>query len=355
MHMSNSRTKYYNKHTLYVKSGVASEKQLYESLYGAIKDGEENLYKEDLKKFVNENEINISEDKSIVEQLMELGYKPPHKRSLKCKIKVNLIIKSNGDYYGYGYIYVAKEEVYWLLLGKNPDGTDRGVIEYLDPNWTPPSPKSVLTEEEKYERYSKMNWNEITEEEDRYIQPTIQKFLPPLMTIPGYEYDKVQYRHLQEMAKKEGKDPQKVPKIGYFELSQAYVHDVEPGKIPNVLFAKKVPDWIPVVAFKQIFKDYANDTIDVNLMEDEVFITFDKGSRDALFALLMTRKVHIIHPENPSLKCTLIFDHPFDKSVKSVKSGNKSSNKLDKPTNKLNNKNIDRDDVDISKYNYTKK
>jgi len=470
--MANNRVKYFDTHTLYVTSGVARVEQLYKSLRIAIKNGEENLYHEDLEKFISSNNININKDlesdntvllsdqnKQIVEKLVQLGHTPPEKKCLECKIRVNLIVSKNGDYFGFGYIHVSKEEVYWMLLGKNPDGTDR-VLEYLDPDWVPPLPKPKLTAEEEEERFSSMKWYEIAEEEDKYIHPTIRQVLGPLMVLPGYEYDDMQYRHHQEIAKREGKDPSKVPLTGYFELSRAYARDVDPGKMHNVLCARQVPDWIPPVAFKQIFRDYASDNItqilvkgsnynnsdtdnnnnDTNENENEndnisdnddkndnndnknddntgdsydtypfinlidgkketgriVFITFDYNTKDAIFALLMTRKVTITHPKNPNLTCTLIFDHAYEKGRNQDRSDRSFSDRSDRSfsdrnkydrsdrfdrtnrnnsdrnnshrTNRNNStdknrngsdktnriKPIPRDDIDISKYNYTK-
>ena len=404
--MSSARVKYYDTHTLYVTSGVAREDQLYRSLRTAIQNGEENLYNKDLTEFIcNLSNVTLAEalptsddlaekNKLWVDKLVELGYKPPQRKELtSCKIRVNLIVNKNGDYYGFGYIHVSREDVYWMLLGKNTDGTDR-VLEYLDPNWVPPLPKAKLTDEEEQEIYSNMKWYEIAEEEDKYVHPTIRQVLKPLMVVPGYEYDEMQYRHHQEIAKKDGKDPTKVPRTGYFEFSRAYARDVEVGKMPHVLCARQVPEWIPPIAFKQIFRDYASDNTTNILMKSDskirlmsmsdspsntpenstreddnndsdhdtnndnnitdvyensedkqnveeiydtypfvniidgkkdggriVFITFETESKDAIFALLMTRKVHIVHPRNSNLKCTLIFDHAYEKG-KSVRRTN---------------------------------
>ena len=354
-----NRLKYYDTHTLYVTSGVAREEQLAKSLKEAIKKGEDRLYHETLVQFVKDKKLDIPLNGNISDNIIDLGYEPPSKLCLDdCQIKVNLIVNKNGDYYGFGYIHVSMENVYWMLLGKNPDGTER-VLEYLDPNWTAPSPKK-LTEEEELEKYSNMKWYEIAEEEDKYVHPTIREVLPPLIEIPGYEYDEMQYRHHQEIARRENKDPSKVPKMGYFEFSRAYARDVDPGKMPHVLCARQVPDWIPGIAFKQIFRDYASDNttsvlvssskprasatpVNNDVSEDTddendneyydtypivrildskkdsgriVFITFDPETKDAIFALLMTRKVHIVHPRNSNLKCTLIFDHAYEKSTR---------------------------------------
>ncbi len=343
--MSNNRSKYYDNRTLYVTSGVAREGQLHRALRMAIKNGEENLYKEQLTKFLTDNNIDLDIDSTlsneeqnnfVVGHLNDLEITYPEKESLECRIRVNLIVNKSGNYYGFGYIHVSKENVYWMLLGKNPDGSDR-VLEYPDPNWTPPSPKEALTEEEEMERYSGMKWYEIAEEEDKYVQPVIREILPPLMEVPGYEYDEMQYRHHQDVALKDGKDPATVPTTGYFELSRAYARDVDQGKMGNVLCARQVPDWIPPVAFKNIFQDYANDNTTKHIVKGSdgdqpkydtypmislidgkkdggkiVFITFENDTRDAIFALLMTRKQHIVHPNNSKLQCTLIFDHAYE-------------------------------------------
>ena len=380
--MSNTRLKYFDTHTLYVTSGVAREEQLYIALRIAIKNGEERLYNEDLEDFIfdlDESDLLKSlgswetlmeKNNLIVSKLIELDRTPPEKTSLECRIRVNLIVNKNGDYYGFGYIHVSKEEVYWMLLGKNPDGTDR-VLEYLDPEWLPPLPKPKLTEEEEQERYSNMKWYEIAEEEDKYVHPVIKQVLKPLMTVPGYKYDEMQYKHLQEIALEKEKDPTKVPEMGYFELSRAYARDVELGKMTNVLCARQVPEWIPSIAFKSIFKGYASDPTTkilqkkstdqrkqqgegdgdagrvpedvydsypfVSLIEGKkdggkiVFVTFEPDTRDAIFALLMTRKVHIVHPRNSKLRCTLIFDHAYEKG-RTHGSGTNSRYNENRPT-----------------------
>ena len=64
--MSNNRSKYYDNRTLYVTSGVAREEQLHRSLKLAIKRGEENLYKEQLLKFLTDKNIDLVVDSSYL-------------------------------------------------------------------------------------------------------------------------------------------------------------------------------------------------------------------------------------------------------------------------------------------------
>ena len=154
--MSNTRTKYYDSHTLYVTSGVAREEQLYYALKIAIQNGENKINNEVLLNFLIElgqkdftdsidKTIPLSDQNDILQkEIQKLGHELPEKILLKCGIKVNLIVNKNGEYYGFGYIRVSNESVYWMLLGRNPDGSDR-VLEYPDPNWIPPIPKVEMT------------------------------------------------------------------------------------------------------------------------------------------------------------------------------------------------------------------
>lgn len=336
-----NRVKYYDNHTLYVTSGVAREDQLHTALKTAIKDREIQLNIETLRDFLKRHNIKEDADQNnYLDLIVKHGLKYV---SIECEIKVNLIVNKNGEYYGFGYVRVSNEEVYWMLLGRNPDGTER-VIEYLDPAWTPPSIKEV--------DHTEMSWFEIAQEEDKHIHPVIREDLGPLMIIPGYKYDTTQYKHLQEMAIIDRKDPDKVPTMGYFEFSRAYTRDIDAGKIPNVLYAKQIPDWIPAAAFKNIFKIYStfNSNYPIINIDNKkegkvVYITFDNGTRDAAFCLLMTRKVRIKHPDNSSLKSTIIFDHACEAPAVKKNASKKRSERRDSAP---------RDNVDINKYNYSK-
>jgi len=256
--------------------------------------------------------------KAIKEAEKILGYKT------NCKFRVNLIVDKEGKYFGFGYIRVSDPKIYWMVLGRNPDGTER-IEEYPDPDWKPPTNKPEKSENK--------SWFEMVEEEEAYIQPTIKKILPSLIPIPGYEYDEEQIEHLKELANDENIE---IPKIGYFEISRAYATDSGPGTLKHRLCARNVPDWIPPEAFKAIFSFYVSEnkkgttkignkeTVDnypiINFMDTKngsriVFVTFDIATKDALFALLMTKKTRIVNPKNKDLKTTLIFMHAYDNSL----------------------------------------
>ena len=261
---------YYDEHTLYIDSGVATKEQISKCLQIAIQNAEEILGKES-----------------------------------RCKYKVNLLVNKDGEYFGYGYIWISSSEIYWMLLGRNPDGTER-IEEFPDPDWKPP--------EREKETVETKNWFDIVEQEDSFVQPTVQKKLPPLVTLSGYPYNKEQIEHLKEL---DGE----VPKEGFFEISRGYAIDSPPGTMRNRLCARNIPDWIPVEAFKSIFSFYVQDGDYpmVNFVNPKkggkiVFITFDPSKTDALFTLLMTKKTTIINPQNPEQKTVLIFTHAYDNS-----------------------------------------
>ena len=264
--------RFYDTHIIYCDSGVASSSQVSESLKKAIADAEKVL-----------------------------------KRTTNCRFKINLLVNREGEYFGYGYIWVSSEEIYWMLLGRNPDGTER-IREYPDPNWSPPSKKEASNGDK--------NWIDIVEDEDAFIQPMIKEALPPLVTIPGYEYDEEQITHLEELSE----DGNEIPKIGYFEIGRGYAIDAPPGTLRHKICARNVPSWIPENVFKNIFSFYVrdsnNDYPKVNIINSKkgkiVFISFEPGKKDALFTLLMTKKITIVNPQNKSQKSTLVFTHAFD-------------------------------------------
>lgn len=283
---------YHDQHTLYVKSGVAYNSQLLDCMKRAIEN---------------------------VSQLLN--------RTIKCQYQANLIVGRNGKYYGYGYMFVTNPEVYYMLIGKNPDGTDRVAYD-ADINWKVPD-KPLETSLAEIPTHG--SWADMTEEEERitelYTCPKIKRELPPLMELPGYDYDEEQSEHLRQVALTEGNtDP--IPRKGYFQISPASVRDVDERFCPNVLCSRDIPTWMSEFYLKQQFSPYASDRVTsvtrkikrkiimdtypfVTINDSRVtFITFNPATRDAQFALLMTKKMTLT--SNKGDKCTLVFNHSFN-------------------------------------------
>ena len=289
--------KYYNPHILHVKSGVAYNWQLMGSLKEALKEAE-----------------------------IKLG------RKIECSYKVNIIVGRNGKMYGLGYIWVTNEEVYNMLIGKNPDGTDR--IEYIeDPNWVAPE-KSLDEALDEIGHLCSGSWADYCEAEDkiiaRYEPKILKKYLPPLIELPGYEYDEEQTEHIKNLSL-EQRDSEPIPKKGYFHISPAFVQDIDEKYCQNVLCARNIPQWITEKDLKTSFAPYAtNSKIQVTrkikgvkttdtypfvcINEKNVaFITFDPNTRDAQFALLMMRKVSMSKLcGSETLSCLIVFNHSYN-------------------------------------------
>lgn len=293
-----SGNRYYDKHTLYVKSGVAYNHQLKNSMIYALE---------------------------------ELGQRLGKK--VECNFKVNLIVGRNGKYYGFGYMWVSNPEVYNMLVGKNPDGTDR--VEYIDdPTWTPPD-SSYEEAVKSYNNSTSTSWADIADEEEclnkTYTCPKIRKDLAPLLVLPGYDYEEDQLIYIKQLEP----ETTEMPTKGYFHISPAFVQDLEDKYCHNVLCCRNVPSWITEKDLKAVFTPYASNSITkvkrkfknkeikdtypfVTINDNRVaFITFDPSTKDAQFALLMMRKVDLVSPFDTSQTCTLVFNHSYNTSQRS--------------------------------------
>jgi hypothetical protein len=263
--------KFLDENTLYVDTGVATTGQLSECIKQAIQNAEKILGRE-----------------------------------LKCRYKVNLLVGRDGSYFGYAFVWVSSSEIYWMLLGRNPDGSER-FEEYPDPDWKPPTSPAKPSD-------FKTNWIDVVEEEDRYTCPLLRRDLPPLVEVPGYVYNNEQRTHLEELA-----EGQPVPEMGYFVMSRGYALDSPAGTLSHRLCARHVPEWIPLEVFKSIFsfRTTNSDYPKVNFVNSKkggriVFINFDPKTKDGIFTLLMTRKTVIVNPADQSQRAVLVFSHAYD-------------------------------------------
>lgn len=84
---------YYDNHTLFVRCGCATEEQIMHAFIESI-----------------------------------CAYKDKYDKTLECKIKVNRVENKNGVGYGIAFVFVTNPIIYNVLLGRNPDGSER--IEY---------------------------------------------------------------------------------------------------------------------------------------------------------------------------------------------------------------------------------
>lgn len=284
---------HYDTHTIFAETGIATREQIEISFQKAIE------------------ELNIP-----------------------CRFKVNLVETKNGIC-GYAYIWLTSPQVYHALMGKNLDGTDL-VMLIDDPTWNPPkkSLNEALNDARKKENLSS-SWADIEDESDiikSYKCPQIKKNLDPIIKISGYKYNDEQLEFLKLRNKHTQQKDGAIPGYGYFEIGPAYVSELDIKLCHNVLISRKIPEWITVEIFKQLFYNYVSNPITphrcshnsksydtyphVNIINIKgnrsVFITFDPTTYDARFALLMVRKLKIVDPEGKNPDSTLIFNHSFN-------------------------------------------
>ena len=312
---------YYDKHTLFVKCDCASAQQ--------IRDA----FAEALTKYQNDSGERID-----------------------CRYRVNLIKDRHGVPYGIAFVYVTNSAVYYMLLGKNPDGTDR--IEHVDdPAWVPP-PEGKTTNDAGWSTHVKpvekvepvdpdnMSWADMCDfsdssedgEDGEVTCPKIAIKLEPLMVLPPYKLTEEQIENKRQkiILENEGKDDfdpdlVDVPEFAHFGIDRAMATEVDPKFMPNILKARKVPMWITKADLTVQFAPYASDSVTrqdrlikgnrisepypfVNINEDRVaFIIFDPSTHDAQFALHMMKKAVFSKksPDGTILSETLFFGHSY--------------------------------------------
>jgi hypothetical protein len=272
-------TRYSHTHFLYVQTGIATNEQLVNSLTSSFS--------------LNKNLL----------------------KNISLKFQTNIVTKNDGTTFGYGYLWVEDVKLYYILIGKNEDGSDRVNI-VNDSSWIP-DPNIVKQKQDwvKYGIPPGMSWYDATEKED-YLDsllepPKIKVNLPPLFTIQPFTYTEEQMK----------KDPSKTK--DNFVFYPATISPKEDIISTYRIFCPFVPKNLTEKDFRNIFEKFSTShhkihntdstgtktstyptiSIDKKKQTSTAIISFDPTTFDALFALLMTRKTNI-----PGIG-TLYFDH----------------------------------------------
>lgn len=273
-------TRYHHTHFLYVETGIATNEQLINSLTSTF-----------------------SSHKSLL-------------KNISLQFQTNIVTKNDGTTFGYGYLWVEDVKLYNILTGKNEDGSER-ITLVNDSSWKPDP--LIIKQKQDWIQFGipkGMSWYDATEKEeylDKMLEPPQIKInLPPLLQINPFKYTDSQKL----------KDPSKTsdnfvfhpatisPKedsISTYKIFCPFVPKNLTEKDFNNIFDKfstsqhKVS--IPDHTGKRIQSSYPTISIDRKKQTHTAIITFDPTSYDALFALLMTRKLIL-----PGV-CTLYFDH----------------------------------------------
>jgi hypothetical protein len=220
--LGQEKPKYLNEHNVYVRSGMATLDQL----KAAVKEFKKALGR----------------------------YSDPAIRKLESgEIEANIVTNQKGETQHFGYLWVEHPEVYWILCGRNTDGTER--VEVVE--------DTKVADEIDLDNidFGKMDLNAIASMSQKEA-PKIVKTLPPLIPFPGYEYTEDQqvatYKYLVEEEERQAQTekrepvPVAVPRYGYFELSRASTLELSKEQRPDILRGE-VPNWVTYKMLKDAF------------------------------------------------------------------------------------------------------
>ena len=198
-----------------------------------------------------------------VEKILENCIKNLHERhgTKKCDYIVVTVAEKNGIHFGHSYAGVGDKKVFYALIGKNLDGSDR--VDYID------DPDYVKKEEnEDFDFDEDMNWDDIEDEEEKIPKKKI--VLEPLIVPPPIKYTDEQYKKALEVAEAEAIknnepfDPKSVPKLGFVKFNNALV-TIDSNFI-NSIYSNDIPYWITE---KDLFNHFHRFSEDLTLHTDK--------------------------------------------------------------------------------------
>ena len=261
-----------NNSTLYLRTDVAHQHQL-EYLFANVIDEAKNM-------------PHIFENNSKQSELSQL-----FGENFDCTATINLVRDRNGVYLRHAFVDLDNPKLYYVLIGCNPDGSERA--EYIDdPDWVPPP--TVETSNTTDSNAADWCW---ADEPVIARAPKIRKQLPPLLTLGKYEYDEGQQEHLCTEEK-----------YGSVGVSPAFITaGIREGFDDCTLFVYNIPEDNPrpVTDFLYtIFARYARSSssredkgmffpfIKVNQSDRGITATVEYAHHhDAKFALVMLKKI----------------------------------------------------------------
>lgn len=158
---------------------------------------------------------------------------------------VNVVENKDGVKYGHTYAWINNPKVYYALIGKNFDGTER--VEFVpDETWSPPEKDydDAIEEAEESE-----NWGLLGEVEAAYERPNIKIIKDPLIVPPGIKYTETQKKKLEIEEE-----------VGFIEIFPARVTiRCEEQKI-NSFYSSCIPNWVTQDILYNFFKKFNKDT-----------------------------------------------------------------------------------------------
>lgn len=264
---TDTRTRYYNNHIVYIKTYNATEEQLRLAIHNAIYKAEE---------------------------------------ILNCTISTQFRINHLKSY-GFAYVWFTNEAVTNLLLGRNLDGTER--IEFsldetidtkswadINENYTKLPPIITLGDyalsSEQREELKAMAVSATAEQ----LNELDNLATIPFEVYPAYVYaiDKIYLSHTLHTKN----IPPWLNNATLKRIFQPYASD------PNKKFIKTI-----YKGNTRIKQECTYPHIEIS-NKGSVFINFDPATYDAAFCRLMVRKLSVKDKASDQ-SCTLIFEHAF--------------------------------------------
>lgn len=246
-------TKYYDSHTIFINCDTYTAEQINECLSASLKQYDE---------------------------------------TISCDFYVNLLENRDNISYKKAFVFISNTGVYHMILGRNFDGSDR--VEYTDDSqWIAPPYSPPRSRSNSKDISINMEWSlliEIEEEKERLITehntkhtcPKIVNILNKLINLPD---DLI--------------------------CEASYVTPIDQNLSTCILKCHKVPNGINYNDIKKKFSPFASDINTLHSRKNKgkhiqesypfvtitkdhtAYITFDSDTKDAQFALHMTKKTKI--------------------------------------------------------------
>lgn len=316
--------KYYDNHTLYIKCSVTNQQQLSNALSKAIIMA---------KKITNSN--------------------------IDPRFKINMVKNSQNEFIGIAYVRVKDPKIYHMLLGRNPDGSERFEERY-DREWREPTQEEIDAVDYQISLIptpsEHPDWEKIQDDWGKadYMECTYEKLvgdlrkalypqkitvkLDPLIQLEPYRLDanqKERYKSWQTIKNSDNPDfdPSKlvIPETLPFTVECAASVKLNVKQSPHILKCVNVPSYITPSYLKQMFTPFVSDCETLyhwkvmGVVTDEPYpyvhidskrtasIIFDSQTHDAEFALFLTKRSEVSGTDKNGNKLTnvLWFGHSF--------------------------------------------
>ena len=236
-----------------------------------------------------------------------------------CKLQMVMPKNREGEFKGFALVWFSDEQIPNMLMGNNPDGSER-IEERDDPTWVPPEGDKEKIIDQRTQDMT--NWADMAEVEEEvaamFMAPKIRVKLPTLLPIPKYYYNREQ----RQILKKTGKSHSS--KEGKINISYATIRRHREGLSTHVIFGN-IPEWMDEKMIKQEFGRYVTvpdgkyplvniiDRYDRRTQKQQkvAYVTFSPNSMDGQTAAFMSYDFTTYHEQHGKTK--LHFKNPRER------------------------------------------